>query len=217
MEGLRVSKLEEGQQWGKNTSSKDKVHWGRRPPFIGGGKSNRYAHSPHRAVLPLGRQKPNETTLHRGNRAVLLQERYYRLPLRNYRATTEVKITAAPTTAGASYEKKAARYYRSQGAVLPRKGGCKKLHPRLLPHAISDRMRGSGTTAHQERYYRVGRGSKKLLPRLLPCAPAFWARGSGTTAHRSGTTAGPCGTTAPLSSTTARHRGFSTWMPSKRS
>ena len=36
MEGLRVSKLEEGQQWGKNTSSKDKVHWGRRPPFIGG-------------------------------------------------------------------------------------------------------------------------------------------------------------------------------------
>ena len=37
MEGLRVSKLEEGQQWGKNTSSKDKVHWGRRPPFIGGG------------------------------------------------------------------------------------------------------------------------------------------------------------------------------------
>ena len=53
MEGLRVSKLEEGQQWGKNTSSKDKVHWGRRPPFIGGEKSNRYAHSPHRAVLPL--------------------------------------------------------------------------------------------------------------------------------------------------------------------
>ena len=53
MEGLRVSKLEEGQQWGKNTSSKDEVQWGRRPPFIGGEKSNRYAHSPHRAVLPL--------------------------------------------------------------------------------------------------------------------------------------------------------------------
>ena len=53
MEGLRDSKLEEGQQWGKNTSSKDKVHWGRRPPFIGGKKSNRYANSPHRAVLPL--------------------------------------------------------------------------------------------------------------------------------------------------------------------
>ena len=53
MEGLRVSKLEERQQWGKNTSSKDKVHWGRRPPFIGGEKYNCYAHSPHRAVLPL--------------------------------------------------------------------------------------------------------------------------------------------------------------------
>ena len=34
-------------------SSKDKVHWGRRPLFIGGEKPNRYAHSPHRAVLPL--------------------------------------------------------------------------------------------------------------------------------------------------------------------
>ena len=38
MEGLRDSKLGEGQQWGKNTSSKDKVHWGRRPLFIGGKK-----------------------------------------------------------------------------------------------------------------------------------------------------------------------------------
>ena len=64
MEGLRVSKLEEGQQWGKNTSSKDKVHWGRRPPFIEGEKSNRYVLSPHtsgttapRAVLPLWRKK----------------------------------------------------------------------------------------------------------------------------------------------------------------
>ena len=47
MEGLRVSKLEEGQQWGKNTSSKDKVQWGRRPPFIKGEKSNRYVLSPH--------------------------------------------------------------------------------------------------------------------------------------------------------------------------
>ena len=53
MEGLGVGELEEGRQWGKNTSSKDEVHWGRRPPFIGGEKSNRYVHSPHRAVLPL--------------------------------------------------------------------------------------------------------------------------------------------------------------------
>ena len=53
MEGLRVSKLEGGQQWGKNTSSRDKVQWGRRPPFIEGKKSNCYAHNPHKAVLPL--------------------------------------------------------------------------------------------------------------------------------------------------------------------
>ena len=53
MEGLGVSKLEEGQQWENNTSLKHKVQWGRRPPFIGGGKSNHYAHNPHRAVLPL--------------------------------------------------------------------------------------------------------------------------------------------------------------------
>ena len=46
MEGLRVSKLEEGQQWGKNTSSKDKVEWGRRPPFIGAPESNHYVLSP---------------------------------------------------------------------------------------------------------------------------------------------------------------------------
>ena len=64
MEGLRVSKLEEDQQWGKNTSSKDKVHWGRRPPFIEGEKSNRYVLSPHtsgttapRAVLLLRQKK----------------------------------------------------------------------------------------------------------------------------------------------------------------
>ena len=31
MEGLIVSKLEEGQQWGKNPSSTDKVEWGRTP------------------------------------------------------------------------------------------------------------------------------------------------------------------------------------------
>ena len=64
MEGLRVSKLEEGQQWGKNTSSKDKVHWGRRPPYIVGGTIQPLppTPAPQRAVLPLG-------------------QRYYRLPL----------------------------------------------------------------------------------------------------------------------------------------
>ena len=38
MEGLRDSKLEEGQQWGPNTSLKDNSQWGRRNPFIGGEK-----------------------------------------------------------------------------------------------------------------------------------------------------------------------------------
>ena len=73
MEGLRVSKLEEGQQWGKNTNSKDKVQWGRRPPFIGGEKSNRYAHSPHRAVLPL-----QGAVLPLGQGGTTAEEWYYR-------------------------------------------------------------------------------------------------------------------------------------------
>ena len=88
MEGLRVSKLEEGQQWGKNTSSKDKVHWGRRPPFIGGGKSNRYVLSPHmsgttapRAVLPLGRKKQLKgATKQEPWGGSTADKRYYRSP-----------------------------------------------------------------------------------------------------------------------------------------
>ena len=60
MEGLRVSKLEEGQQWGKNTSSKDKVHWGRKPPYIVGG-----------TIQPLPPLQPR-------------RERYYRLPYKRY-------------------------------------------------------------------------------------------------------------------------------------
>ena len=75
MEGLRDSKLGEGQQWGKNSSSKDKVDWGRRPTYIGTPESNRYAHSPHRAVLPLqgavlplGRLWPLENQRRRGKR-----------------------------------------------------------------------------------------------------------------------------------------------------
>ena len=53
MEGLRVSKLEEGQQWGKNTSSKDKVHLGRRPPFIEGKNPTVMCSARTRVVLPL--------------------------------------------------------------------------------------------------------------------------------------------------------------------
>jgi hypothetical protein len=53
MEGLRDSKLEEGQQWGKNTSSKDRVQWGRRPPFIGPHESARYVQKTVGPVQPV--------------------------------------------------------------------------------------------------------------------------------------------------------------------
>ena len=107
MEGLRVSKLEEGQQWGKNTSSKDKTQWGRRPPFIGGEKNQPL--SPHSArttryyrrelryyrgwlryyrcrlqyyrMCSTGQMK----TYFTGQRAVELPERYYCAPLWYYR------------------------------------------------------------------------------------------------------------------------------------
>ena len=106
MEGLRVSKLEEGQQWGKNTSSKDKVHWGRRPPFIEGGKSNRYVLSPHtsgttapRAVLPLGRKKlGNGSTKHEPWGGSTAYKRYYRSPQRYYRSTGAVLPLIGGTT-----------------------------------------------------------------------------------------------------------------------
>ena len=61
MEGLRVSKLKEGQQWGQKQAQEIRFI-GEEDPLLGGEKSNRYAHSPHRAVLllqgadlPLGR------------------------------------------------------------------------------------------------------------------------------------------------------------------
>ena len=38
---------------GRIRAQRDKAQWGRRPPFIGAPESNRYAHSPHRAVVPL--------------------------------------------------------------------------------------------------------------------------------------------------------------------
>ena len=53
MEGLRDSKLEEGQQWGKNTSSRDRVQWGRRSPFIGPHKSARYVQKTVGPVQPV--------------------------------------------------------------------------------------------------------------------------------------------------------------------
>ena len=61
-----------------------------------------------------------------------LEERYYR-------------VAAEPGRA---------RYYHAQGAVLPQRRGCKKLHPPLLPQCSGTWPRGHGTTAPEERYYR---------------------------------------------------------------
>lgn len=111
MEGLRVSKLEEGQQWGKNTSSKDKVHWGRRPPFIGGEKSNRYAHSPHRAVLPL-----DLTVLPQMVAVLLLAS-----------GTKKILPFLPPLSKTRDFGPE--RYYRLGAAVVLLWSGSKKLHP----------------------------------------------------------------------------------------
>ena len=53
MEGLRVIKLEQGQQWGKNTSSKDWVQRGRISPFIGPHESARYVQKTVGPVQPV--------------------------------------------------------------------------------------------------------------------------------------------------------------------
>ena len=111
MEGLRVSKLEEGQQWGKNTSSKDKVHWGRRPPFIGGEKSNHYAHSPHRAVLPLVL-----TVLPLGVAVLLLASGTKKYIRAYFRWTWDEFLVRSGTTTVVA-------------AVVPLWSGSKKLHP----------------------------------------------------------------------------------------
>ena len=79
MEGLRVSKLEEGQQWGKNTSSKDKVQGGRRPPFIGGGNPT---------VTPLYIPAQSSTTAREG---------------RYYRSTQRYCCAARALTPGRNY------------------------------------------------------------------------------------------------------------------
>ena len=184
MEGSRVSKLEEGQQWGKNTSSKDKVHWGRRPPFIEGEKSNRYVLSPHtsgttapRAVLPLGRKKQgNGSTKHEPWGGSTAYKRYYRAPQRYYRwrSRTRDQKCSSGTTA------RPERYYRLQavlppiGAVLPLIGGTavpycrattakldtKNARPKI--EAVPARNRSRTTAYGHRRYYRFGQRYYRL-------------------------------------------------------
>ena len=106
MEGLRVSKLEEGQQWGKNTSSRDKVEWGRRPPYIVGGTIHPLPPktAPQRAVLPhtSGTTAPTDV-------ASTVKPDTKKTP----RIEAVLARDRSGTTAG-GYQ----RYYRS-GAVLP--------------------------------------------------------------------------------------------------
>ena len=96
---------------GKNTSSKDEVHWGRRPPFIGGEESNSYPHSLHRAVLPL------DLTVLPQMVAVLLLASGTKKYIRAYHHKTwdEFLVRSGTTVVGA--------------AVVPLWSSSKKLHP----------------------------------------------------------------------------------------
>ena len=97
MEGLRDSKLGEGQQWGKNASSKDKVQWGRIPPFIGAPESNRYVLSPRTSgttaqgsgttarAVEHGERSKTEGEAEPYERHYRWSERYCRLAQRYYR------------------------------------------------------------------------------------------------------------------------------------
>ena len=106
------------------------------------------------AVLPHVQLWPDEGLFHRA-RAVEPPERYYRAPL---------------------------RYYRKAGNTRRRESTeVKKLLPYLLPLRRTCAKRRHGTTAHEERYYRVGRGCKKLHLPLLPLMLLRLARGHGTT------------------------------------
>ena len=97
MEGLRDSKLGEGQQWGKSMNSKDKVEWGRRPPFIGAPESNRYVLSPRTSgttaqgsgttarEVEHGERSETECVAKSYERHYRWSQRYYRWPQRYYR------------------------------------------------------------------------------------------------------------------------------------
>ena len=140
MEGLRVSKLEEGQQWGKNTSSKDKVHWGRRPPFIEGEKSNRYVLSPHtsgttapRAVLPLRKKKQGKgATKHEPWGGSTAYKRYYRAPQRYYRWRSRIRdqktVEVLPLIGGTTAHQGGTTAYRWNCRALLPCNYCKTRH-----------------------------------------------------------------------------------------
>ena len=131
MEGLRVSKLEEGQQWGKNTSSKDKVHWGRRLPFIGGGKSNRYAPT---QPAQRGTTVPEARYYRRGTRHYRRAPRYYRTRSRDQNSPKCTKAEGG-STAGVVLPRPLAVLPQGRGCPEMGRHGYKKLHPWLLPQS----------------------------------------------------------------------------------
>jgi hypothetical protein len=122
------------------------MDWGRRPTYIGPPESNRYAHSPHRAVLPL-------------QGAVLPLGRLW--PFENQQRRSRRRRSG--TTAGGSGS-------ATRGAVLPRPPAVLPLRLRAEGEERgrgkggTSRGSGNGTTAYK-RYYRL------LLPLLLPKIP----------------------------------------------
>ena len=136
MEGLRVSKLEEGQQWGKNTSSRDKVEWGRRPPYIVGG-----------TIQPL----PPKTAPQRA----VLPQRATVLPL----GPAVLPLPLAVLPLGPE------RYYRGGRAVLPHTSGTTAptaAASTVKPDTKKDPSNRGGTSARPQRYY--GWGLPAVLP-----------------------------------------------------
>ena len=150
MEGLRVSKLEEGQQWGKNTSSKDKVHWGRRPPYIVGG-----------TIQPLPPLQPRRERYYRlaSGTTACPYKRYYRSPSRYYR------WAQSGTTAASG------RYYRIRAEQRPPTAVASTVKPDMkkTPRIEAVLARGcSGTMAGGYQWYYRSGAVLPLRPAVLP-------------------------------------------------
>ena len=101
MKVLRVSKLEGGQQWGKNTSSKDKVEWGRRPPLIGAPELNRYVLCPRTSGTTARAVEHRERSKAEGEAEPY--ERHYRWGQRYYRWQRRNCCLASGTTIGTAH------------------------------------------------------------------------------------------------------------------
>ena len=131
MEGLRVSKLEEGQQWGKNTSSRDEVEWGRRPPYIVGG-----------TIQPLPPLQPRRERYYRlaSGTTACHYKRYYRPKARYYRWAHN-----GTTSDGG-------RYYRTGAVLRPPTAAAST----VKPDTKKEPSNRGGTSTRPPRYYGLG-------------------------------------------------------------